>query len=128
MSDNGRIIIRHYIWPIFIVFTGLIVLWLAIWSTQKYDPAKELGQLIDELNAVHAVIYLDASTESQQQFNEFAPYTNLLTFVRCDENETFCKNESIEEVPTIKLSDLGIDLTGLQKKEDLIALFDQINI
>ena len=101
---------------------------LILWST-KYDPAMSTGQLIDKLNSYHTVVYIYGTDyESAQQLNEFAPYSNLLNIVDCEKEKELCQNEQINDYPQITLTDIGIDLVGLQTRQDLNNLLQQIEI
>lgn len=112
------------------LFFGLVLLLLlgAMYSTKKADPALKVGPVIEKLNMVHAVVYVDAGADSYTQLNKFSPYSHLLTTVHCDVQPDVCQQNEVTVYPSIVLTDIGTDLEGIQSIEDLNSLFNQIGI
>lgn len=113
-----------------VLFLGLVALLLlvAMFSTKKADPALKVGPVIEKLNKIHAVVYVDAGADSYTQLNKFSPYTHLLTTVHCDQQPDVCQKSEVTVYPSIVLTDIGTDLEGIQSIEDLNSLFNQIGI
>ncbi|MDO8649891.1 MAG: hypothetical protein Q7K33_01085 [Candidatus Berkelbacteria bacterium] len=112
------------------LFLGLVLLLLFIilYSTKKADPALKVGPVIEKLNKVHGVVYVDAGADSYSQLNKFSPYSHLLNTVRCDQQPDVCQKNEVTVYPSIVLTDIGTDLEGIQTIEDLNSLFNQIGI
>lgn len=115
--------------PVLIYLTiFLAVLFVVLWSAKLADPGQETGRVVERMSSLRAVLYVDASSESMNQLKEFAPYAHLVNTVHCDEQEAICRDRQVETVPTIILESIGLELNGLQTKEELKNLFNQIGI
>lgn len=115
---------------IFVSFLLLLVLLVGeILFSTRFDPARTKGEIIDKINSYEGIIFVtQGDPESAQQLNEFSPYTRLLNVIDCSQQVELCTEQKIEDLPSILLRTIGIELVGFQSLEDLTTLFNQIEI
>lgn len=111
---------------------GLVVLALllyGLWWFGVNDPAPLAGEVANKLRAADATLYIVSDDPaSQLQMNQFGGFASQVPVVDCKEQTAVCDTLQLEEIPTLVIGAVGLEVAGAQSPEEIKALLIKLNL